>query len=217
METILLKVLALGVASAMSPGLLAITLALLAGNKDPLKRVLGLLAGGLLTALVILLASYFSGSNWNSVGESATHANFLDLGLGLVLLFFGAYPLLVKEKERKFGGLRKPSAHPFFRWLALGFILNITNLDAVVFLFTSLNEVFQESIAFWYETVLVLVAFAFFTCPVFLPLLVYLRYPKTADKVLAPVGLCMKKYGQAIVSLMFIGFGLILIHHGLFP
>jgi len=209
MFDLLLKVIALGIASAMSPVIFGVALSILASGKGRMGRITAYLAGGILSAAIVLLAGALIGNHAFSFKGSREVA-YLDLFIGLVFIIFASMQFLGKERGFKAGKGAGPG-----KWLAISFILNITNLDAEVLYFTAAKEVFQSGIPPASQSLLVLLGTLFFLSPTLLPLAAFIAMPERFGQLLKPVGAAMAKYGKYIVSLIFAGFGAYLFWRGL--
>ena len=198
------NVLALGIASAASPGIFALALAMLASKNHPVKRVCALFAGGALVAFVLALLGSEIGSGSLHLTNSHYNNQSVDFFLGALMLCFGAVSLFSKPDKLKAGQTASPHLAKVF---ALGIIINATNLDAVLLNFAAVRDVASAQLGFLRELLLIALAGFFFLSPALLPLLVYIYAPARAEKMLQPIGLAMAKYGRYLVALIFFVFG----------
>jgi len=203
--SVIVSVLLLGLASAISPGLLAIALALLSSKTHQKTKTMAFLLGGILTALLLV----FIGLNIDDI--SASFSEFFNptgMGttiLGILMVLFGVYSLIQKNENVKTDISVKPD---YLRITLIGFLLNITNFDAVLLNFAAIREIDNAKLSLIPKSILILIADLFFISPVLIPLLVYMFYPEKSKKLLEPLGDTMRKYGRYIVAAIFIGFGL---------
>ncbi len=205
------KVVPLGIASAMSPVVFGIALALLVAKEHTRLRMAAYFAGALVTVIILALVGSAVGSG---ALEGAGLPADVDLLLGILLIVFAVKTGLEKgEKKRKVNAEGGP-AH-LLKWFAIGFVVNITNLDAVLLNLTAVKEIFEAGVGFGYEMGLVAVCDLFFLSPILVPVVVYALMPKAAERVLKPIGASLEKYGRYIVSLIFLIFGIYLISKGL--
>lgn len=216
MLELLLKVVGLGIASAMSPVILGVAVSTLAGKDRPVKKALALLAGALITAALVLSASAAFATHLLSIGKGVPGGvlAYFDIGLGAVFILFALFSVLKKEKPANAG--KHPASNAgFAKWLALGFLLNATNFDAILLYFTEIKLVFHSGAGIAEAGILLLIATGFFTLPATLPLAVYSIAPARAARMLEPVGAWMKKYGNLVVSAIFLAFGAYLLYSGI--
>lgn len=204
--SLVLSVFFLSLASALSPGLFAIAIALLSGKQYQKTKTIAFLIGGAVTVLFLL----FVGLNIDDISENFSEF-FQPTGngaiiLGLLLIIFGIYSLIAKNDKIKTDVASKPD---YLRITILGIILNITNFDAVLLNFTAIREIDNAKLAILPETILIIIAEFFFLSPVLVPLAIYIFYPEKSKKILDPIGNSMSKYGRFIVAAIFIIFGLL--------
>ena len=212
MLDLLLKVLVLGIASTASPVIFGVTFSLLADKTSGKARAAALLAGGVLSVAIILAAGVAAGGQLAGYGtEIRAQAKAIDLGLAVVFLLFAAFSLFSKD--------RAPSTAPkkagILKWAAAGFVLNTTNLDAVILLLTEAREIFQSAALMPEKALLMALGACFFLLPTLLPLAVYIARPGQAGRLLEPAGVFIRKYGRYLACAVFLGFGIYLAYRGL--
>lgn len=214
MFELLATILPLAIASTMSPGILAITIALLSSKNHQKIRTIAYNLGGLLTALIILYITIFSGRIGLGNPAEPGGIDYLDTVIGLVFIFFAVHTWATrKNKEKK---LEEKTAKPNFgKWLFIGFITTITNFDAVLFYFTEIHEIVDPGTTFIYSLILMFIATFFFLSPSLVPLIMYLVNPKKASERLRPATEFMKKYGSIMVAAIFFIFGVVLLIRGM--
>lgn len=212
MFELLLKVLALGIASAFSPVILGVTVALLARKNRPVLHSLFFLTGGIISAAIILALGLIiaAGSSSPVFHPSVT----TDLLLGTLFLIFGFSSLLSKPRARDKTEAPKTDL-AMFKWLLVGFFLNITNFDAILLYLTAAKEVFEAQLPLMEKAPLALLSTLFFLLPTLLPIALWLLLPGASKKVLAPIGAAMDKYGKYVVAVIFFGFGVYLLSKAL--
>ncbi len=218
MLDLLFKVILLGIASTVSPVIFGVILSLLAAKHYPKQRALACFAGGVLTVLIISSAGWAIGSDALSFGDGFSHyLGYVDILLGVLFIIFAVSSLIAK-KEKKPKGLKtdEKTALPHLKkWFAIGFLLNITNFDAVLLFFTEAREIFQASILFLDKLLLLILGSLFFLLPALLPILVYITMPKKSEQILKPIGKIMEKYGKYLVAVIFLAFGVYLLYRGI--
>ncbi len=213
MLELLARVLPLAVASAMSPVILGIAVALLSGKKGSNAGASAFLAGGVVVAAALAILGFAAGNGFlSSFGIRHLPAS-LDIGLGVLLVAFAAKTLL--EKEEGDGKKIGQSGGGPMKWFAIGFLANATNADAVVLNFTAVREIFREGANSIYEISLLALADFFFLAPALVPLLIYMIAPEKTSRYLAPIGAWMKRYGKFVVASIFLIFGMYLLRKGL--
>jgi hypothetical protein len=212
---LLVKVVPLAVASTMSPVVFGIAVALLAGKVHQIKRTLAFFLGAIITVIILAIIGSFLGGGGADAGIKAIHPSAsMDLVLGGLFIVFGIMSALPSKEKGPM--VNKEGERPgLVKWFVVGFLTNILNFDAVLLNITAVKEVFQSGIAFGQEIAVTVFSDLFFLLPILVPLSVYLIYPKKAKKVLEPLGILMKKYGNYLAMAIFFVFGAYLIIRGL--
>lgn len=202
-------VLPLDIASTLSPGILALVLFLLGSKKNGTKRTLALLAGAIFTAVCIAVAGFTLGSVGVHQGKPSLFSLIVDCFLGFLLIVFGIKELISKENPIS---LKDDSNKVgFVKWFIIGFIINITNFDAVLLSFTAAREVGRSTLVLFNKLAIVTFNMSFFILPITLPLFLTLLFPKIAHKFLTRLNVYVIKYSKYIIAFLFIVFGIYLL------
>ncbi|MBN2477885.1 GAP family protein [Candidatus Micrarchaeota archaeon] len=208
MLDLLLKITALGIGSTVSPVIFGITISLLAENKYPRQRTLAFLCGSIVVAVLLaILGSLFGNVPLILGSEFSKQMLYLDIFLGLLFIFFGIYPLILKKRKQHLKIKKEKTSPALIKWFSISFIVNITNFDAVLLYLTEVREIFQSSFSLFDEISLSIFGGLFFILPVLLPFIAYLLMGKNAKKFLNPFGNLMEKYGQILATVIFLLFG----------
>lgn len=208
MLELLAKVLALGIASSFSPVILGVAIGLAFGKDNPLKRCLSFLLGGAVAlALILAAAWFFAGYDDKVFVLSSTE----DLLFGSVFIIFGVFSF-VHGKDKKLQLKQNPNP---LKWFLIGFIANITNFDAVLLEFTSAKIAFDSGVGLIARLVLLLLGCLCYLSPILIPFALSLSKASGAKSLLSKVGLLMDKYGNTILGLLFVLFGIYFIWAGL--
>lgn len=215
MVEIFAKILPLDLASVLSPGILALALILLSKKEFALGRTFAFLFGSALVALGLAILGLNLGANVQDVHNTRVVDNIVDLALAAVFLYFGIRSLIKPEKTEKKPQAKNDDSRHLLKWIIIGFVISITNFDAVLFNFTAAKEIGQSQIFSAEKIILLIVDALFFTAPILVPLLFYLITPKLTQKILDPLNLFLIKYSRFIVGAVFIGFGIYLAYKGL--
>ncbi len=203
------SILPLALASALSPIILAVSVALLA--KGNVRAASALVIGGLFAASLIAFAGASVAEEDDKLAE---HLGFkpqaADLFFGVIFLGFGLKVFFERPKEGELvrGGQKKAGT---LKWLAISFFGNITNFDAVLLNFAAVRQIFNSEIAPIQKFALLAFCDFFFLAPALVPLLFYCAAPEKCGRLLRPVGTWMSKYGHYLVGAIFIIFGFYLV------
>ncbi|NYZ77723.1 GAP family protein [Candidatus Micrarchaeota archaeon] len=218
MFDLLLKVIVLGIGSTVSPVIFGVIISLLAGKHYPKQRALACLGGAVLTALIISIAGWAIGGDVLNLGAGFTSGlRYFDILLGTMFLLFALSSLVARREKKPHEIIAEEKAQSprLVKWFVVGFILNITNFDAVLLYFTEVKEIFQAGTAFAAQLLLDLLGGLFFVLPSLLPILVYITMQERAERVLKPIGVFLEKYGRYPVAVIFLVFGAYLLYRGL--
>jgi len=214
MAGLFLSILPLALASVLSPGILAVSVALLA-RKDT-SAAMALLLGGIIVALLLAGAGILVAQGDDKAAEAlGFQPKAADLAVGILLAAFGVKVLLEKPKPDDGAQKGAKKSRGFAKWLAISFLGNITNFDAVLLNLAAVREIFNSSAALAYKLSLLAFCDFFFIAPALLPLVFYIARPQKAERILEPVGKWMQKYGRYLVGAIFIIFGAYLVVKGI--
>ncbi|MCX6769639.1 MAG: GAP family protein [Candidatus Micrarchaeota archaeon] len=201
------KILPLAIASAASPVILGVSIALL--SRKNFGSALAFLAGGLVVALILAAVGMSIAANDDKVAEGMGRPpTVIDLAVGVLFLLFGAKILLEKPSEKKEIQTAGKGMRHHAKWFFIGFVGNLTNFDAVLLNLAAIREIFNSSIATMPKLELLGFCDFFFLLPALAPIAAYLIAPQASQKVLLPVGNAMNRYGKYVVGAIFILFGI---------
>jgi hypothetical protein len=204
MDQLLLTIIPLDFAATLSPGILALTLILLGTKKHALTETFSLLLGNLITAGIIISAAFFMVSITTSQSGPNIIVSIIDLLLGLFFIGYGVK--VFRTRDGKFKLKEKKSAS-VFKWVVIGFIISITNFDAVLLSFTATREVAASSLGLGSKMLLSVVNVLFFVLPIILPLGICMLFPKIGTIFLTRLNKYVIKYSRYIICIMFLVFG----------
>jgi len=209
MAELFLSILPLAIASAASPIILGVSIALLARKNT--SAAIALLMGGIIVALLLAAAGMSVAAEDDKAAEAlGFQPRAADIAIGALLLAFGIKELLEKPKpESAPAGAKK--SRGFSKWLAISFIGNITNFDAVLLNLAAVRQIFNSTAELPYKLALLGFCDFFFVAPALLPIVFYFLMPEKSARMLAPVGKWMQKYGHYLVGAIFAVFGAYLI------
>ena len=213
MAEVLLQVLPLNIASALSPALFAMSIFLLGSKEKPKLKVLTLLAGSVLVGIAAVIIGLLLGNPDPDEQSEKIIAAVINIILGCALLFFAVR--IITAKEGRFD-IRKISDPKYWHLFIAGIIVNATNFDAVIISMTAAKEAYESPDIDIIEKLLLLaVNILFFTLPIWLPLVFYMIAPKSAKPVLDKMNGIVVKYGKYLVLLILVIIGGILLYEGI--
>lgn len=206
MTNVLVKIIPLDLASALSPGILALIIVLLASKNHSKAHIFGFFLGSLLVAIGIALFGFTIGNNFDTDVNPTLSSAIIDFVLGIFFIFYGLKLFFSKEKERNLD--EKEDKLKIFKWFAIGLLISITNFDAVLLSFASAKIVGDAEIDSFAKWILLIINVLFFILPITLPILLKIIFPKIAESVLTKLNVFLKKYAKYIILIMFLVFGL---------
>lgn len=214
MIALLIKILPLQLATTLSPGIFALTLILFTKNKYAIGRVLALLLGSIFVAILLGFAGLKTGQSITAFSAHSRISVIIDFILAILFLYFGIRGLVKPEREKK-ESLGENPTRQLGKWFVIGFVISITNFDAVLLNFAAAKEIGTAGIILFDKIILLFVGVIFFVLPILIPFIFYLALPSLAQKILAPINTFLVKFGRYLVSAIFIIFAFYLIYKGL--
>lgn len=203
METLTLQIMALGLGTIISPGLFAGTILLLGSKIKPLAKSLAFLLGNILSLLILIAIGFFVGA---FVNRGSSSARYFDIAFGFLLLWFAYKAYSYKPNDKSV--IKNENNSPrLFLLFSIGFIGSITNFDAETLYLIAMNEIFESGAAVIKECLLVLYMSIMILLPILLPLIFYYIFPKSSKIGLGVINSFLKKYGRAMMVLLFILLG----------
>jgi threonine/homoserine/homoserine lactone efflux protein len=211
MTQLLLKVLPLDLASALSPGIFALALILLGTNIKPKLKTFSLLVGTLIVGVGINLLGFELGQIVDKNSGGSLVSAIIDLIFAIIFIYLAIKALA--SKDRKIKTHQAEPEHPALKWFLLGIVVNITNFDAIFIALNAAKEVSGSSVVAAQKLILIIVNLLFFTLPVTLPLVFYLIFPGLAGKVLSKVNRFVIKYAPYLIFVLLILIAVLLFSH----
>jgi len=215
MIILLAKIMPLAIGAMISPVMLTITLLVLSGKNFPKPRAFAFLIGAVLALLMMSIIGYeFGQSHQLSGGDntSSTSAT-IDIVLGLLLIFTGIFSYFKKEEQSV--PVKKNDDKPnYFRWIIVGFALNIFN-DSMLFVLAASKEIGSAGVVYLDKIILILIVSIFELLPIIFPLGLYLIFQEKAKKILTPINTFVGKYSKVIGLVIFLLFGAYVLYRGI--
>ncbi|MCL5407711.1 MAG: GAP family protein [Patescibacteria group bacterium] len=209
---LLAKIIPLDFAATLSPGIFALTVVLLGSKQNPKLRIISMLTGTLMVGIGIALLGYTIGQVATPDVKKTIVSALIDIILGSFFVFLGLKTFFSKEKKIEF---KEDQKLHLFKWLIIGFIINVTNFDALFLSFTAAKEVGSSSINNLDKIILLLVNVMFFILPITLPLFFSIVFPRFTNLILASINHFVLKYSKYIVCILFIIFGFLFLYRGI--
>ena len=216
MTPLLIKILPLQFASILSsPVVFALTLLLFSRKKFVVGRVLAMLIGALIIAITLAVCGLSIGNNLNVGTHHLWLKAIIDFIIALIMLYFGISGFFKKSNDNKEKKEEHDQPRQLGKWLAIGFIVSLSNFDVVILNFTAAKEIGAASIQYFDKIILLIVGVLFFIAPILLPFIFYLALPAAAEKILTPINNFLIKFGHYLVAAILIIFGIYLFYRGI--
>jgi len=218
MEAFLIQIIMMGLASAVSPTLLAVAVLLISSKKQPRLRVIAFLSGAALTLAVIGVIIISRGSISTSTRPSTVSAA-IDIILGLLLIFFGIRARLIKPakthvKKNTGSPESKSTSKLLIENAGLGIALTATNGTSLIFYLAAAKKAAESGLGLAWRILSLFIVGILYLLPILIPLLVTLAAPDVSKEILNKVNMEVKKYGPVTIAVISIVFGVYLIAKG---
>ncbi len=206
MNTEIVKILTLQIAAIISPVIFSIALIILSQKKNASKNAFYFMIGSVLVAIIVILLGLIIGKR---IGPPNIHQEFgkiIDVLLIIIFIFLGLKTLFGKANTKNnISNLESLDSRKF---LKIGFMINLVNLNSIVALFAASKEIPLSSLNIPTAILLAIFGILCFSVPVSVPLIIYLIFPTKAQTILTPINTFFTKYGKYIVGVVFMLFAL---------
>lgn len=206
------QILPLEVGQIFSPGILALVLLLLGSQIHPRARTTSFFLGSLVVGVLLTYLGAHLGLKTPETHQTNISA-IIDISLGAILIILGLVGFFSKEKQIK---VKSNQTVGYLKWFAAGFIISITNFDAVLMNFTAAKTIGADADTDEAGKIALLaINIFFFVLIIVVPILFYLFAPKTAHKLLAPLSNLALKYSRFIVAFILIAMAIYFLVKGI--
>ena len=219
--TLLLEIVPIALAAAISPTSFALIIVLLSISKRPKTSGTGFLVG---SALVIFVAALLGMIAAEGVlltrAEPGPLKIWIDLFLGIIVIYYGFKILLTKnawfeDKELELPTNNKSSTSEFLSSLVLAMGLFALNFITTALVFLGGSKIAAAGLG-WLGTIISLfVLMAITLSMVALPVLIYFLVPKKADNILFKLNQWIQKNGHYLTAILVLLLGFYFLLNGL--
>jgi MFS family permease len=218
--TLLLEILPIALAAAISPTSFALIIVLLSLSKRPKTSGTGFLVGSFLVILVAALLGMIAAEGVLTRAEPGPFKIWIDLFLGIIVLYYGFKILLTKnawfeEKELELPTNNKSATSEFLSSLVLAMGLFALNFITTALVFLGGSKIAAAGLGWLGTLISLLVLMAITLSMVALPVLIYFLTPKKADKILFKLNKWIKKNGHYLTAILIIIIGFYFLYNGL--
>lgn len=218
---LLLEIVPIALAAAISPTSFALLIVLLSLSKRPKTSGAGFLLGSTLIILIAALLGMVAAEGFLLTRpEPGQLKSWIDLLLGILVLFYGFKILLNKnawfeDKELELPTNNKSATSEFISSLFLAMGLFVLNFITTALVFLGGSKIAAAGLG-WIGTIIsLLVLMAITLSMVALPVLIYFLTPQKADKILFKLNKWIKKNGHYLTAILIIVIGVYFIFNGL--
>lgn len=197
--------------SLMSPVILALALIALGEKYNGLRKAFALLLGVVAVCLVPILLGVFAGSFASVSSEVSLGSAISNILIGLFFLAVAVKFLFDKNYKVK----TDKGKTGFLKWFLISVVLEITNFGALAISFNTAKQVSAMGLAVFEKIVLLLVNLVCFALPALLPILFYLLFRKTAEKVFPLLNRFFLKNLRWVIVIAFGLFGIVFLTAGI--
>jgi hypothetical protein len=214
--SLLAQTLPLALGAAISPIVLAITVAMLTGEgRGP--RAIAFLAGAAIPLVALSALIMFFGSGV-SLKVPASVQGPLDLAFAALLLFVGGRALVRQLRGAPAGSARSHDEHRGVapsRAFAIGLGSMATNFTSLILFLPAMKAVAAAPVTPGARAIAAAVIVAIVLSTIWMPLLLITVAPRTVDALLADVAAFFEKNQRAVAIVLGLGFGAYLLIRGL--
>lgn len=224
METIqlVIQIIPLAWAAAVSPTTLSFFLIMMSTTDNPRLAGFSFYLGAIIIFLTTVLLGIMLGNTLTSSGHSDPYTiAAIDLFLGAILLLLGIRSLFSKvEHESAFLNHLKVEStadnfYKFSRYFIIGLLTFLINFSTAIFVLGAARQIGLAKAGLISDVVAIFVLGIITLIVIEIPLLFFLLFPKTGEKVIEPMNEWINKNSNYIVALFLIFIGIYIVFNGL--
>lgn len=201
-------------AAAISPATIGIAVLILATAERPVLRASAFAAG---FALLLVAASVggllaLRGAS-SSVDEGSPAFAWIDIAMGAVLLVASAVSLI---RQGEIGAQQERlRAAPIALYFGLGMVMMLSNLNTLAVAVSILHEIAIADVSAFERVLTLAVTDLVILLPVFVPIVLCIAAPRTAERVLPAIRRAVDRYGVRVGIVVFTAIGIYLLIEGI--
>ena len=218
--SLILTILPLAGAAAVSPVVLSIFLIVMSLSDNPKLPGLSFYLGAIIVLLVTVFIGIFLGHKLTSGGAAnPTTMAAIDMSLGAILVLLGFRNFVSKKESSIFKYLaidKNASAFSSFKkYFSLGCIAFLTNFSTAIFLLAAGRVIGVTNAGFTVDALTVLTLTIITLIVIEIPLLFFLILPGKAKKITEPVNEWISTHDNLVTGAFCVGIGLLIIYNGI--
>lgn len=163
------------------------------------KAVTYLLIGSELVLLAIGIIGLILAPQFLDFNIKHNFSQSFDKIIGFALLFlalYNTYRKPTKKKEKTERGFSN------WRYLGMGIILTVTNLNTIVLYVAVLKNIIQITEDYLWQFSLLVISNTVINMMIIIPLIAYMAFPSIVESVIGPINNFSEKHKKTIVSII---------------
>ncbi|HTX61261.1 MAG TPA: GAP family protein [Methanobacterium sp.] len=218
------QIIPLAWAAAVSPTALSFFLVMMSMTDNPRLAGLSFYFGAIIVFLFTVILGLILGNSLISSGHSdpGTIAS-IDLFLGAILVLLGVKNIFGKKSEEHSGALLKylkvenssSNIYKFKRYFTVGFITFLINFSTAIFVLAAARQIGLANAGVITTTVAIVVLGIITLVVIEVPLIFFILFQKTGEKVMEPVNEWISSHGNILVAVFLIVIGVYVIVNGM--
>lgn len=178
-------------------------------------------------AIVVLLLTFFIGflmgnALHNSGNGNPTTIASIDLFLGAILVLLGIRSAFSKDHKKNSSlldylkiDINATKFHKFRRYFTVGLLTFLINFSTAIFVLAAGRQVGVAKAGLWPDITALLILTIITLIVVEIPLILFLAFPKQAEKVVKPMNKWLSKHSNWVMASFCLIIGLFVIYNGL--
>jgi threonine/homoserine/homoserine lactone efflux protein len=220
---LLITIIPLAWAAAVSPFVLSIFLVMVSLTEDPRLSAFSFYLGAISVLLITVFIGILLGQSLENTGNgNPAVIGSIDLFLGAILILIGIRNIFSKGRERSGVIMKYVKVDPqastiskFIRFFLIGLLAFLINFSTAIFVLAAGREIGLAKAGllpdFWAILVLTIITLVIIE----IPLLFFFLLPKTAEKTIQPMHRWIDNNGNYLTAAFLLFIGALIIYNGL--
>jgi len=220
--SLVIQIIPLAWAAAVSPTALSFFLVMMSLTDNPRLAGLSFYLGAIIVFLITVAIGILLGNALTSSGHSdPTTIAAIDLFLGAILVLLGIKSLFrkVKHEGALLHHLKVESTASeftkFSRYFTVGLLTFLINFSTAIFVLGAARQIGLANAGLVPDIAAIFILGIITLIVIEIPLLFFLLFPKTGEKVIKPMNEWITKNGNYIVAVFLIFIGGYVVYNGL--
>jgi threonine/homoserine/homoserine lactone efflux protein len=220
---LLIQIIPLAWAAAVSPTALSLFLVMMSLTDNPRLAGFSFYAGAIAVLLVTVFIGILLGNSLTSTGHSdPATIGAIDIFLGAIIILIGIRNLFSKGRENSGGALIKyllvdsaaSNFTKFKRFFTVGLLTFLINFSTAIFVLAAGRQIGLAKTGLLPDFTAILVLTIITLVVIEVPLLFLLIFPKTARKATEPINRWINKNGNYLIALFLLAIGVLVMYNG---